>query len=92
MSTDQTACADGDTAACDKLADDQNDLATAMTALGTSVYTTSGYLNGAAGKPGLADGLSTLADGSRCPPAWGSSPTGTGKLADGATTAATRAA
>lgn len=75
MGSDQKACADGDTAACDKLSGDQSDVGSAMKALGTSVYTTSGYLNGAAGKAGLAGGLAQVA-------------TGAHKLADGATTAA----
>ncbi|MFZ0530826.1 MAG: DHA2 family efflux MFS transporter permease subunit [Propionicimonas sp.] len=75
LAGDQQACKDGDSSACDQLSDDQAAVTSAMTALGTSVYTTSGYLNGAAGKPGLADGLSQLA-------------TGAGTLADGATTAA----
>lgn len=75
MGSDQQACTDGDSSACDKLAGDQADVSSAMKALGTSVYTTSGYLNGAAGKPGLAAGLAQVA-------------TGAHKLADGATTAA----
>jgi EmrB/QacA subfamily drug resistance transporter len=77
MGTDQKACDDGDTSACDKLADDQSAVSSAMKGLGTSVYTTSGYLNGAAGKPGLASGLSQVAAGAH-------------KLADGATMAASR--
>ena len=75
MGADQKACADGDQDACGKLADDQTKLSNAMKALGTSVYTTSGYLNGAQGKPGLASGLSKLSKGAQ-------------QLADGATTAA----
>lgn len=75
LSTDQQACTGGDTSACGKLAGDQTALTSAMTALGTSVYTTSGYLNGASGQAGLASGLAQLA-------------TGATKLADGATTAA----
>ncbi len=49
-----------------------------MKALGTSVYTTSGYLNGADAKhPGLAAGLTKVASGAH-------------KLADGVTTAAAK--
>ena len=77
MGSDQKACSDGDTASCDKLAGDQTDVSSAMKSLGTSVYTTSGYLNGAAGKPGLASGLAQVA-------------TGAHKLADGATLAASK--
>jgi len=77
MGTDQKACDDGDTTSCDKLADDESAVSSAMKELGTSVYTTSGYLNGAAGKPGLASGLSQVATGSH-------------KLADGATKAASK--
>jgi len=77
MGTDQKACDDGDTTSCDKLADDESAVSSAMKELGTSVYTTSGYLNGAAGKPGLASGLSQVA-------------TGAHKLADGATKAASK--
>jgi EmrB/QacA subfamily drug resistance transporter len=75
MGADQQDCADGDSAACDQLSDDQSKVSAAMKDLGTSVYTTSGYLNGAAGRPGLASGLAQVA-------------TGAHKLADGATTAA----
>jgi EmrB/QacA subfamily drug resistance transporter len=75
MGADQKACTDGDSSACEKLADDQAHVSAAMKDLGTSVYTTSGYLNGAQGKPGLASGLAQVA-------------TGAHKLADGATTAA----
>ncbi len=65
MSGDQADCANGDSAACDKLADDQDAMSSAMKALGTSVYTTSGYLNGASGQPGLASGLKQLASGTQ---------------------------
>lgn len=65
MSGDQADCTNGDDAACDKLAADQDAMASAMKALGTSVYTTSGYLNGAAGQPGLASGLKQLASGTQ---------------------------
>jgi EmrB/QacA subfamily drug resistance transporter len=75
MGADQQDCADGDSAACDQLSDDQSKVSAAMKDLGTSVYTTSGYLNGAGGRPGLASGLAQVA-------------TGAHKLADGATTAA----
>ena len=78
LGADQKACADDSTSsACDKVADDESAVGSAMKALGTSVYTTSGYLNGAAGKPGLASGLSQVA-------------TGAHKLADGATMAASK--
>lgn len=78
VSQDQKACADGDTGACDELADDQAAMGSAMKALGTSVYTTSGYLNGADAKhPGLAAGLTKVASGAH-------------KLADGVTTAAAK--
>ncbi|MEN0070733.1 MAG: MFS transporter, partial [Propionicimonas sp.] len=96
LGDDQQGCTDGDSGACDRLAGDQADVTAAMTALGTSVHTTSGYLNGASGKPGLADGVASLATGAKSL-ASGTSQlssgleqlaTGTGKLADGATTAA----
>ncbi len=78
MGADQKACADDSTSsACDRIADDESAVSSAMKALGTSVYTTSGYLNGAPGKPGLASGLSQVA-------------TGAHKLADGATMAASK--
>ncbi len=78
MGADQKACAEDSTsAACDKLADDSAAVSAAMKDLGTSVYTTSGYLNGAQGKPGLATGLSQVASGAH-------------KLADGASTAASK--
>lgn len=77
MGADQQACSGGDTASCEKLSGDQADVSSAMKALGTSIYTTSGYLNGAQGKPGLAAGLAQVA-------------TGAHKLADGATTAASK--
>lgn len=76
MGADQKACAaDSTSSACGRLADDSSAVSAAMKDLGTSVYTTSGYLNGAQGKPGLATGLSQVASGAH-------------KLADGATTAA----
>ncbi|MGC3992634.1 MAG: MDR family MFS transporter [Propionicimonas sp.] len=76
MGSDQKECADDSTSsACDKLADDSSAVSAAMKDLGTSVYTTSGYLNGAQGQAGLATGLSQVASGAH-------------KLADGATTAA----
>ncbi|MCA0295203.1 MAG: MFS transporter [Actinobacteria bacterium] len=78
MGADQKDCAaDSTSSACGKLADDSSAVSAAMKDLGTSVYTTSGYLNGAQGKPGLATGLSQVASGAH-------------KLADGATTAATK--
>jgi EmrB/QacA subfamily drug resistance transporter len=75
MTTDQKACVNGDQSACGQLAGDQAAVDDEMTALRTSLYTTSGYLNGAPGKPGLATGLSALASGTQ-------------KLADGAKLAA----
>jgi X-X-X-Leu-X-X-Gly heptad repeat protein len=80
MGADQKACADDSTSsACDELADDSSAVSAAMKDLGTSVYTTSGYLNGAVVKgkkmPGLASGLSQVASGAH-------------QLADGATMAA----
>jgi EmrB/QacA subfamily drug resistance transporter len=75
MGADQQSCTDGDSGACSKLAEDQDAVSAAMKGLGTSVYTTSGYLNGAQGKPGLATGLAQVA-------------TGAHKLADGASMAA----
>ena len=77
MASDQADCSDGVDSACDKLAGDQDSMSSAMKALGTSVYTTSGYLNGAAGQPGLAAGLKQLA-------------AGTQQLADGVKTAASK--
>ncbi len=78
LGADQKACADDSgSAACGKLEDDSTAVSAAMKDLGTAVYTTSGYLNGAQGKPGLSSGLSQVA-------------TGAHKLADGATTAATK--
>lgn len=77
MGADQKACAAGDADACANLTGDQADVSSAMKALGTSVYTTSGYLNGAQGKPGLASGLAQVA-------------TGAHKLADGASMAASK--
>ncbi len=89
MGTDQKACTDGDDSACDKLTADQDDVTKAMTALAISVNTTSGYLNGGGGKPGLADGLSSAASGSKqLASGLHQLASGTGKLADGVTTAA----
>jgi len=91
LSTHQKACTEGDQSACDKLAGDQSDMKKAMTALGTSVYTTSAYLNGANGQPGLAAGLSSAAGGSKqLASGMQQVASGTGKLADGATIAATK--
>ncbi|MFT3860805.1 DHA2 family efflux MFS transporter permease subunit [Micropruina sp.] len=89
MGADQKACAGGDQSACDKLVNDQAGVSAAMKALGTSVYTTSGYLNGASGKSGLADGVAKLATGSKgLASGLQQLATGTQKLADGVTTAA----
>jgi len=91
LSTHQKACADGDDSACDKLPGDQSALTKAMKALGTSVNTTSAYLNGATGQPGLAAGLSSAAKGSRqLAGGMQQVAAGTGTLADGASTAASR--
>lgn len=65
LGADEQKCAAGDTAACTAQAADTAALATAFKALGVSVYTTDGYLNGANGKPGVADGLNKLAQGSK---------------------------
>jgi EmrB/QacA subfamily drug resistance transporter len=65
MSADQKTCQSGEASACAKLADDQTDLQAALTSLGTSVYTTNAYMNGANGKAGLASGLSSLATGAQ---------------------------
>ncbi|MFT3969102.1 MAG: DHA2 family efflux MFS transporter permease subunit [Micropruina sp.] len=89
MGSDQKACTDGDDTACDKLSDDQADVTKAMTALAISVNTTSAYLNGGGGKPGLADGLSSAASGSqKLASGLQKLADGTGKLAAGASTAA----
>ena len=89
MGDDQKKCSDGDQTACDKLEADQGKVSGAMKALGTSVYTTSGYLNGSGDKPGLATGLAGVASGTKGL-ASGLNKLGDGlqKLADGATTAA----
>lgn len=92
MGTDQQACSTGDTDACDKLTADQAAVSKAMKALGTSVYTTSGYLNGASGKPGLATGVAQLAAGSKgLASGLGQLATGTRQLADGTQKLATGA-
>ena len=89
LDTDRTSCDDGDAAACDQIDGDQSAVTAAMKSLGTSVYTTSAYLNGAAGKPGLADGVAQLATGSKgLASGLKQLAGGTQKLADGATTAA----
>ena len=89
MTADQKDCMAGDTNACDKLAADQASVDDKMSALQTSLYTTSGYLNGSSGKPGLADGLSSAANGtSALADGLKQLASGTQKLADGATIAA----
>ena len=89
LGADQKSCDDGDTTACDRVTADQTAVGSAMKSLGTSVYTTSGYLNGASGKPGLADGVSQLASGSKgLASGLKQLAGGTQKLAAGATTAA----
>lgn len=65
LGADEQKCAAGDTAACQAQAADTAKLATAFKALGVSVYTTDGYLNGANGKPGVADGLNKLTQGTK---------------------------
>ena len=75
LAADEQKCAAGDTAACQAQASDTAALGATFKDLGTSVYTTDGYLNGANGKPGVADGVSQLAQGAK-------------KLADGAQAAA----
>ncbi len=75
LAADEQKCAAGDTAACQDQAADTAALGATFKDLGTSVYTTDGYLNGANGKPGVADGVSQLTQGAK-------------KLADGAEAAA----
>ena len=89
MTGHQKDCVAGDTSACDHLTDDRAAMDEAMKALQTSLYSTSGYLNGSSDKPGLSDGLSSAASGTTAL-AGGLKQlaTGTQKLADGATAAA----
>ncbi len=96
LAKDQASCQSGTTASCGKLTADQAALQQQMKALGTSVYTTNGYLNGASGKPGIASGISELSSGASAV-AQGSSRLATGlsqlsagatKVSDGASTAA----
>lgn len=63
LTTDQATCTQGEQDACGRLAADQGAVTSAMKALGTDVATTDGYLNGKAGTPGAAAGLSQLASG-----------------------------
>jgi EmrB/QacA subfamily drug resistance transporter len=65
LGADEQKCAAGDTAACQDQAADTAALGATFKDLGTSVYTTDGYLNGANGKPGVADGVSQLAQGAK---------------------------
>ena len=89
QSTDQKACDDGDSGACGRLSADQAAVDKALSALAASVNTTSGYLNGGGGKPGLADGLASAASGSKkLASGLHQLAAGTGRLADGVTTAA----
>ncbi len=105
LAADQKSCAAGSAAAdkdaptpasCAKLPEDQAGVAAAMKALGTSVYTTSGYLNGSGDTPGIATGLSQLSGGAdqlaqgttQLGAGMGQVADGAGKLATGATTAA----
>ncbi len=82
LTADRKDCDDGDSTACGRVDDDQQAVDAALTKASTSVAITDGYLNGAAGKPGLADGVTAAAGGAR------KLATGLGALADGATTAA----
>jgi EmrB/QacA subfamily drug resistance transporter len=77
MTTDQKACVGGDQSACGQLDGDNAKVDDAMSALQTSVYTTSGVLNGTDSSPSLAVVLKKLA-------------TGTQALATGAKTAASK--
>ena len=63
LTEDQQACAAGDNSACSHQDGDTTALQDAIKTLGTSVNTTSGYLNGSDSKPGIASGLSGLATG-----------------------------
>lgn len=88
----QAAASASTPAACAKLAADQGKVTDAMKALGTSVYTTSGYLNGQGSTPGIASGISQLSGGAD-KLAQGSTQlgSGVGQLADGAHKLATGA-
>ncbi|MEA5118800.1 MAG: DHA2 family efflux MFS transporter permease subunit, partial [Propionicimonas sp.] len=98
LGEDQAACAAGDNDACDAATADTAQVTTTMKTLGTSVYTTSGYLNGSGGKPGIADGLTGLAKGAKglatgtdtLATGLDKLASGTGKLADGAHVAASK--
>lgn len=91
LGADQQACTDGDSAACGRLASDNTSVQGAMTALATSVYTTSGYLNGGSGKPGLATGLAQAASGStKLSSGLTQLASGAQQLATGANTAASK--
>ncbi len=100
LTADQKDCAAGDADACDKESGDTDTLQDAVKTLGTSVYTTSGYLNGSDSKPGIASGLSGLATGadglasgtSKLAGGLSKLATGTGQLATGAQTAADKGA
>ena len=105
LATDQKTCA-ADTAAagegaatpaaCAQLTSDQSAVSAAMKALGTSVYTTSGYLNGSGEQTGIASGMTQLSGGAdqlaagttQVSAGMGQVADGAGKLATGATTAA----
>ena len=83
LAKDQQDCEAGDDDACSHESGDTAALQDAVKTLGTSVYTTSGYLNGSDSKPGIASGLSGLASGAD------SLATGAGKLAGGLSQLAT---
>ena len=84
LTDDRKACDAGDSAACATVDADQQKVDAALTTLTTSVGTTNGYLNGAGDKPGIATGVTALANGAN------KLATGIGTLADGATTAASK--
>ncbi|HAM46082.1 MAG TPA: MFS transporter [Propionibacteriaceae bacterium] len=89
LATDQQKCAAGDTAACDAEAADTAALGAAFKNLGISIYTTDGYLNGASGKPGVADGMNQLNQGAKKLAAGAkAAASGGSKLASGAKSAA----
>lgn len=98
LSTDQTQCQAGQTADCSKLTADQSALQQQMKQLGTSVATTSAYLNGGSGQQGIAAGLSGLASGAQTVAQGTSSlssglqqlSAGASQLSSGASTAATK--
>ncbi|MCA0252972.1 MAG: hypothetical protein LCH76_11935 [Actinobacteria bacterium] len=100
LTKDQQACEAGDAGSCGHEDADTAALQDAVKALGSSVYTTSGYLNGSDSKPGIASGLSGLAAGAdglasgadKLAGGLGKLTTGTSQLASGAQTAASKGA